>query len=362
MRIALQGDPQVTFELRRMDFDPWDIRRVPAEDEAERLEKEPAQEKQNDCRRNETAPDPRGGCEPWARMLRVDPFAVRFTHDRISPSFRDGTPLDSTIIQLLEGKLWHKKIPSIEIVEHQGKWYSLSNRRLYVFRVVANWWPGFRCRACLYSFNHFRVQKMAFDIRLGREETKWVRAYSTMSDGKWVHVYSRFRWFQTKWVPRQTITEHQDASVHHNESSTEDQPLPETTRLEDGEKRLTDSSAPKSELLDDKGLEVNDKEELLGPLPKSEETDVLQPGQWEQHESGKDIEEPETWQQLVMGAGKARLQEPLEEPPPEKPEASRACKGHNKIPKKACYQSSLRTPEQGQRQIWTLNVVWDMGR
>ena len=119
---------------------------------------------------------------------------------------------------------------------------------------------------------------------------------------------------------------------------------------------------PKSELLDDKGLEVNDKEELLGPLPKSEETDALQPGQWEQHESGKDIEEPETWQQLVMGAGKARLQEPLEEPPPEKSEASRACKGRNKIPPNACYQSSLRTSEQGQGQIWTLNVVWDMGR
>ena len=162
--------------------------------------------------------------------------------------------------------------------------------------------------------------------------------------------------------PRQTITEHQDASVHHNESSTEDQPLPERTRLEEREERLTDSSAPKSEILDDKGLEVNDKEELLGPLPKSEETDVLQPGQWEQHESGKDIEEPETWQQLVMGPGKARLQEPLEEPPPEKSEASRACKGRNKIPPNASYESSLRTSEQGQGQIWTLNVVCDMRR
>ena len=138
--------------------------------------------------------------------------------------------------------------------------------------------------------------------------------------------------------------------------------MPESTRLEEREERLTDSSAPQSELLDDKGLEVNDKEELLGPLPKCEETDVLQPGQWEQHASGKDTEERETWQQLVMGAGKARLQEPLEEPPPEKSEASRACKGRNKIPPNACYQNSLQTSEQGQGQIWTLNVVWDMGR
>ena len=132
--------------------------------------------------------------------------------------------------------------------------------------------------------------------------------------------------------------------------------MPETTRLEDGEERLTDSSAPKSELLDDKGLEVNDKEELLGPLPKSEETDVLQPGQWEQHESGMDTEEPETWQQLVMGAGKARVQEPLEEPPPNEPKPPPTCKGRNKIPTNVSYESRLGTSKEKQ------NVVCDMRR
>ena len=238
LRMALQGDPQVTFELYRMECDPWDIRRVTPEDHCT---------------------PPRRDCKPWARMLNVDPCAVRFTHDRISPSFRDGTPLDSTIVQLFKGQLWHKKIPSIEIVEHNGKWYSLSNRRLYVFRVVRYWYPRFRCKACLYSFNHERVQKMAFDVRLGREETKWVRAFSTTSDGECVHVYSSFRWFQTKWIPRQKIAEDQDASVHHEESSTQDRPLPETTRLEEKGERLTDSSPPEAKILDMESVEADEK-------------------------------------------------------------------------------------------------------
>ena len=86
MRIALQGDRQLTFELHRMDSDPWDIRRVPAEDHCNDPPGgcEPAQEKQNDWRRNET--------RPYAQGLSVDPFAVRFTHDKISHSFRDGSP------------------------------------------------------------------------------------------------------------------------------------------------------------------------------------------------------------------------------------------------------------------------------
>ena len=156
-----------------------------------------------------------------------------------------------------------------------------------MFRVVANWWPGFRCRACLYSSDHFRVQKMAFDIRLGREETKWVRAYSTISDGERVHVYSRFRWFQTKWIPRQTITEDQDASAHHNESSTEDPPLPETTRLEEKGERLTDSSAPEAKILDMESVEADEKIEFLVPLVNTEETDVVDSDQSEQHSMGQ---------------------------------------------------------------------------
>ena len=152
-----------------------------------------------------------------------------------------------------------------------------------------------------------------------------------------------------------------NASMHHNESSTEHQPFPETTRFEEKEERLTDSSVPKAEILDEERLEVNDEKEFLGPVLMCEETDDLEPRQWEQHPSDEDIQKRQTWEepwewQLVMGPGKARVQEPLEEPPPEKPKAPPPCKGRNKIPPNVSYESSLRTSKENQ------NVVCDMRR
>ena len=177
-----------------------------------------------------------------------------------------------------------------------------------------------------------------------------------MSDGEWVHVYSRFRWFQTKWVPRQTITEEQDASMHHNESSTEDPPLPETTRLEEKEERLTDSSAREAGILDLESPGVTDNKEFLGPFLMWEETDAPESDiEEEDIEERQTCEEPWQWE-LVMAPGKARVQEPLEEPPPEKSEARRACEGRNKIPTNVSYESRLRTSKEIQ------NVECEMRR
>ena len=106
------------------------------------------------------------------RYLDVDPRTVRFTHDSINASFRNGDSLDTTIEGLLKGDLRQKDFPPIELVQHEGALYSLSNRRLFVFRVVANRWPGFCCAACLYSFDHYRVQRLAFDKRIQDWATK----------------------------------------------------------------------------------------------------------------------------------------------------------------------------------------------
>ena len=218
------------------------------------------------------------------------------------------------------------------------------------------------------------VQKKAFEIRLRRDGTKWERAFSTTSGGDWVHVYSDYRWFQTKRLPRQTITAHEDTSVHQNESRTEQQPLPQATHVVDEEKRRTDSFGPDSELIVDivnRQQEVSDKEELLGPPPESEDTDVLQPSQWDQHETGMDKENPVPSQQLVMEALQEPMQERLQEPPPENTEPKhnrqqvetglqRACNRHNKIPKTACYHITTRTHQQVETVSRTLDVVRNM--
>ena len=64
-------------------------------------------------------------------------------------------------------------------------------------RVVANLTRGgITCRVCVLPGDHPRVQEVRYDHRLGKEETKWGRAFSTRCKGRWVHVYSRYRWRQ----------------------------------------------------------------------------------------------------------------------------------------------------------------------
>ena len=83
-----------------------------------------------------------------------------------------------------------------KVVRHEGALHSLSNRRLFVFRVVANLKRGFTCKAVLLSADHPRVLALRYDRATQREQTKWWRAYSTTCNGWWVHVWSDYRWKQ----------------------------------------------------------------------------------------------------------------------------------------------------------------------
>ena len=83
-----------------------------------------------------------------------------------------------------------------KVVRHEGSLHSLSNRRLFVFRVVANLKRGFTCKAVLLSADHPRVLALRYDRATQREQTKWWRAYSTTCNGWWVHVWSDYRWKQ----------------------------------------------------------------------------------------------------------------------------------------------------------------------
>ena len=52
-----------------------------------------------------------------------------------------------------------------------------------------------------------------------------------------------------------------------------------------------------------------------------------------------------------MEPGKARLQEPLEEPPPNEPKPRPTCKGRNKIPMDVSYESNLGTSKEKQNVV-----------
>lgn len=66
----------------------------------------------------------------------LKPSEIFYTQDSIAWKFRKGGYVKHAIIQLLKGHLSVEDFPTIQVIKRRdGKYYSLDNRRLYVFRV-----------------------------------------------------------------------------------------------------------------------------------------------------------------------------------------------------------------------------------
>jgi len=66
----------------------------------------------------------------------IDPQTIRFTQDSVSRRFSDGRYLVDTANDLRTGRLSSEDIPSIRVVDFEGKLYSLDNRRLVAFQMA----------------------------------------------------------------------------------------------------------------------------------------------------------------------------------------------------------------------------------
>ena len=83
----------------------------------------------------------------------VDPFAIYFTHNAISSHFRNGDLIDDAIEQILNGHVLPDVFPPLEVVPYDGKLYSLSNRRLFMFRVLSRKESGESLHSCIRACN-----------------------------------------------------------------------------------------------------------------------------------------------------------------------------------------------------------------
>ncbi|CAE8621464.1 unnamed protein product [Polarella glacialis] len=110
-------------------------------------------------------------------LLMVSPNQVRFTHGSISFCFRNGDQLDSTISSMLAEDVLPEALPPLEVTLYQDNLYSLSNRRLFVLRVLANHGLIKDIPVVRYDFRSSRVQHK----REG--QSKWERAFSTKNAG-----------------------------------------------------------------------------------------------------------------------------------------------------------------------------------
>jgi len=99
----------------------------------------------------------------------IDPKQVRFTHDEISPRFRDGRSIYKLIEDLKSSKVKPDDIPPIRVFERNGKIYTLDNRRLYVFQQAG-----------------VKIRWVKADPNTVKRELKW--KWTTKNDGKSVKV------------------------------------------------------------------------------------------------------------------------------------------------------------------------------
>ena len=67
----------------------------------------------------------------------IDPKEIRFTHSRVRPFFSGcGRSLDSTIESIINKEITIEDLPNITIIKNGNFYFSLNNRRLYVFKFL----------------------------------------------------------------------------------------------------------------------------------------------------------------------------------------------------------------------------------
>lgn len=124
-------------------------------------------------------------------MACANPMAVRFAHDSISFRFRAGDMIDEVIDRALaHGVQVMDSFPPMELVCNSGKLYSISNRRLFVFRALAHYGILQQVPVVIYGMDAPRINNLGYDPRWKRTATKWERSFTTLCDGVYVKVQS----------------------------------------------------------------------------------------------------------------------------------------------------------------------------
>ena len=95
--------------------------------------------------------------------------------------------VDDAIQRIRNGTLDFTVFPLMECVRKDGKTYSLSNRRLYVARVLHIMGVVAEVQIDLLPFEHARVHR----VKDGK--TKWERVFSTRNMGVSVLVKSQYK-------------------------------------------------------------------------------------------------------------------------------------------------------------------------
>lgn len=68
-------------------------------------------------------------------IIRINPAIVYFTHSRVRPFFTGcNKRIEETLEEILSGRTRVDQLPLISVIENDGHYFSLNNRRLYLFK------------------------------------------------------------------------------------------------------------------------------------------------------------------------------------------------------------------------------------
>jgi len=67
---------------------------------------------------------------------RLDPSEIRFTHSKIRPIFSDGRLVQETLAEIEAGTLNPDNLRNITVVQQDGFFVSMNNRRLWVLKAA----------------------------------------------------------------------------------------------------------------------------------------------------------------------------------------------------------------------------------
>jgi hypothetical protein len=75
--------------------------------------------------------------------IELNTNLIRFTHKTVFPTFKDGRRVADAIADLRSGKIQIESIPKIRVVFYKDCYWSLDNRRLFVFKEAQI--PSIKC-------------------------------------------------------------------------------------------------------------------------------------------------------------------------------------------------------------------------
>ena len=66
--------------------------------------------------------------------MRLKPSEIFYSQDSISNKFNNGDTIDSTLNECRYNSFKVALIPNIRVCQKNGRWYTLDNRRLWIFK------------------------------------------------------------------------------------------------------------------------------------------------------------------------------------------------------------------------------------